>query len=346
MRRNVFSVIPRAMKGKVKRILFEEVGLIGNAFILLASLIILVIASDVTINNSVKLSNITGFGKTTVGFILVGFATSLPELSVAIFGVRSGSIGVSIGNVLGSNIVDISLVLGVCFLIVAVKCPRFQCIYPAMAKEEIGNLYFGLFIASIIPLALLYIGYASQLIGVLLLFIFLFYMVQLARVKREKQEVTLGDDRGRFRRYILLALIGAAVVVASGFFIVDSASFMAASVGVPPVIIGATIVAFGTSIPELATSVSSVRKGHFDLALGNIVGSCFINITCILGVALIASPLSVNIAAFSNLALFSLITNLFLWYFLSIEKMSWREGTLLLVLYSAFIVISFGGYRA
>ena len=139
---------------------------------------------------------------------MVGFATSLPELSVAVFGVRSGSIGVSIGNVLGSNIVDIALVLGVCFLIVAVKCPRFQCIYPAMAKKEIGNLYFGLFIASIIPLALLYIGYASQLIGVILLFIFLFYMVQLAREKREKQEVTLGADRGRFRQYILLALIG------------------------------------------------------------------------------------------------------------------------------------------
>ena len=122
---------------------FEGLGLIGNFLILLASIISVIIASDVTISNSVKLSNITGFGKTTIGFILVGFATSLPELSVTVFGVTSENIGVSIGNVLGSNIVDIALVLGVCFLIVAVKCPRFQCMYPAMAKEEIGNLYFG-----------------------------------------------------------------------------------------------------------------------------------------------------------------------------------------------------------
>ena len=122
----------------------------------------------------------------------------------------------------------------------------------------------------------------------------------------------------------------------------DSASTLAASAGVPPVVIGATIVAFGTGIPELVTSVSSARKGHFNLALGNIVGSCFINITFILGVALIVSPLTVNIAAFSNLAIFSLITNLFLWYFLADERMSWREGVLLLILYVVFLVVSFG----
>ena len=324
---------------------FEGFGLIGNALILLASIIIVVIASEVTINNSVKVSNITGFGKTTIGFILVGFVTSLPELSVVIFGASSEKIGVSIGNILGSNITNIALVLGICFLIVAVKCPRFQCMYPAMAKEEIGNLYFGLFIASIIPLALLYIGQASQYIGVILLAIFVFYMFQLARIKRVKEEGSLGDERSRLRLYTVLTLVGAAVVVASAFFIVDSASFIAASAGFPPVVIGATIVAFGTGIPELATSISSARKGHFNLALGNIVGSCLINITFILGVALLVSPLTVHIAAFSNLAIFSLIANLFLWYFLSEERMTWREGALLIVLYAVFLVVSFGGSR-
>jgi cation:H+ antiporter len=320
---------------------FEGLGLIANALILLASIIIVVIASDITINNSVKVSNMTGVGKTTVGFILVGFATSLPELSVAVFGVGTQKIGVSIGNILGSNITNIALVLGVCFLVVAVKCPRFQCLYPAMAKEEIGNLYFGLFIASIIPLALLYLGQASRFIGVILLTIFVFYMIQLSRVKRPKDTVTIVGER-RLRHYVSLALVGAAVVVASAFFIVDSASFIASSAGIPPVVIGATIVAFGTGIPELVTSISSARKGHFNLALGNIVGSCFINITFILGVALIVSPLTVQIAAFSNLAIFSLITNLFLWYFLSDERMSWREGVLLLILYIVFLIVSYG----
>ena len=322
---------------------FEGFGLIGNALILLASIIAVVIASDITINNSVKVSSMTGFGKTTIGFILVGFATSLPELSVVIFGASSEKIGVSIGNILGSNITNIALVLGICFLIVAAKCPRFQCLYPAMAKEEIGNLYFGLFIASLIPLTLLYLGQASQYIGVILFTIFIFYMIQLSRVKKPKDQGTLSGEKRRLRHYASAALVGAAVVVTGAFFIVDSAAFIAASAGFPPVVIGATIVAFGTGIPELATSISSAKRGHFNLALGNIVGSCFINITFILGVALIVSPLTVHIAAFSNLAIFSLITNLFLWYFLSDERMSWREGTLLLVLYAVFLVVSFGG---
>ena len=324
--------------------MFEEVGLIGNALILLASLVVLIIASEVTINNSVKVSDATGFGKTTVGFILVGFSTSLPELSVSIFAViNPASIGVSIGNVLGSNIVNIALILGLCILLVVLKRPRFPSFLLTLAKEEIGNLQFGLFIASIIPLALLYIGYASRFIGVILLGIFIFYTIQLSRVKKIRDEGALSHGKKETPQIPGFTLIGAAVVVASAFFIVESASFIATSVGIPPLVIGATIVAFGTSLPELATSISSARKGHFDLALGNIVGSCFINITLILGVALIASPLRVNMAAFSNLVLFSLIINLFLWYFLSSEKLSWREGALLLVLYALFLVVSFNG---
>jgi cation:H+ antiporter len=114
---------------------------------------------------------------------------------------------------------------------------------------------------------------------------------------------------------------------------------------VPSVVIGATIVAFGTSIPVFSTSTTSVRKGHFDLALSNIIGECFINISLILGVALVLSPQIIVISAFSNLVLFSLITNMFLWYFLSSERISWREGALLLFLYAIFLVVSFGGYR-
>jgi cation:H+ antiporter len=254
-------------------------------------------------------------------------------------------VGVSLGNVLGSNIVNIALILGVCILIIVLKRPRYPSFLLSIAKEEMGNLHFGLFIASIIPLALLYIGYASRYIGIVLVGIFIYYTIQLARSKRTKPESTEVQisERSKIRKYISLALAGAIVVVATAFFIVDSSSFIAESVGIPRVVIGATIVAFGTSIPEFATGVSSARRGHFDLALGNIVGSGFVNITLILGVALIASPLTVNIAAFSNLAVFSLIINLFLWYFLGSERISWREGVLLLSLYTVFLVISFGG---
>lgn len=254
------------------------------------------------------------------------------------------NVGVAIGNVLGSNIVNIALILGLCILIVVLAHPKMPSFLLTLAKEEMGNLQFGLFIASIIPLALLYIGYASRFIGVILVGIFILYMIQLARVNRTKVNVSSYNRRG-LRNYLLFALVGATIVIATAFFIVESASTIATSVGIPSVVIGATIIAFGTSIPEFATSISSVRKGHFDLALGNIVGSGFINVTLILGVALIASPLNISIAAFSNLALTSLIVNLFLWYFLGSGRMSWREGALFLILYVAFLVISFGGYK-
>jgi len=192
---------------------------------------------------------------------------------------------------------------------------------------------------------LLYIGYASQFIGIILLAIFVFYVYQLIKIRKVKHESLFEGARQRLGKYTFLTFLGVAGVVASSYFIVDSASYIAQIVGIPRVVIGATVVAFGTSIPELATSIDSVRKGHLDLALGNIVGSCFINMTCILGVTLAASTLRVNMAAFSNLVMFSLITNLFLWYFLSSEKMTWREGAVLLFMYFVFLAASFGGYK-
>ncbi len=313
---------------------------------MLASLLLLVIGSEVTIRSSLKVSDITGFGKTTIGFILVGFATSLPELSVSLFAVANPeNVGISLGNVLGSNIVNIALILGLCILIIVLRQqPRNPSFLLTLAKEELGNLQFGLFIASIIPLALLYIGYASRFIGLILVTIFVVYVIQLARANKTATTKPAFSDRSKLRRYASFALVGATLVIATAFFIVESATTIAVGIGIPPVIIGATIIAFGTSIPELATSVSSARKGFFDLALGNIVGSGFINVTLILGVALIASPLNVSIAAFSNLALFSLIVNLFLWYFLGSGKMSWRDGALFLALYAAFLAASFGGF--
>jgi cation:H+ antiporter len=327
--------------------LFEEWGLLGNALVLFISLVILDKASDWAITNSVKIADITGFGKTTIGFILVAFSTSLPELCVSIFAaIGEESMGVAIGNVLGSNIVNICFILGVCFILVALKSPEGVKLAPLMVKEEIGSLYFGLFVASMVPLTLLYIGYASRFIGIILLAIFVFYVYQLSKVRKIKEESALGEERRKLRRYASFALLGIALVVLSSYFIVDSASYIATSIGIPQVVIGATIVAFGTSLPELATSIDSVQKGHLSLALGNIVGSCFINITCILGVALIGSELTINMAAFSSLVMFSLITNLWLWYFLSAERISWREGAILIFMYSVFLITSYGGYKA
>ncbi|MEM2098918.1 MAG: sodium:calcium antiporter [Candidatus Bathyarchaeia archaeon] len=323
--------------------MFEELGLIGNAIILLAALIALVKASDVAVTNAVSIAGATGFGKTTIGFLLVAFSTTLPELFVSVFSAFDPeTIGVALGNALGSNVTNIGLILGVCFLLIALKKSSFSPLTSGSTKEEIRRLHFGLFVASIVPLALLYIGYASQFIGIILLGIFIFNAYMLSKIKTNQNNNGATEvSKNKLKKWMLLFAVGAAGVVITAYLIVNSASAIAEGLGVPSVVIGATIVAFGTSVPELANSITSTIKGHLDLALGNIVGSCFINITLILGVALVASPLRVQIAGFSNVTVFSLITTLFLWYFLSSERITWREGAMLLMLYAVFLATTF-----
>jgi cation:H+ antiporter len=319
----------------------EQLGIIGNVAVLIASLAILMKASSLAITNSVNMASATGLGKTKIGFILVAFSTSLPELFVVIFSVMDPqSIGISVGNVLGSNIVNICLILGVGFLLMAIKYPESSGFFTRMAKDEVGDLNLGIFIASIVPLILLYVGYASQIVGILLIALFVFNMYGLVKKRETVEEISDEAEKSELGKYFVKAFFGIVGVVACAYFIVESASFLALSAGVPPVIVGATVIAFGTSVPELATSLDSVRKGFLDLAVGNIVGSCFFNITLILGLTFLLAPFNVNISAFTDLIIFSLIANIVLWYILQNTNVSKREGIILLVIYIVFIAIS------
>jgi cation:H+ antiporter len=321
--------------------MLEQLGSIGNIAVLIASLVVLIKASSLTITNSVNLASVTGLGKTKIGFILVAFSTSLPELVVVIFSIMNpNTIGISVGNVLGSNIVNICLILGASFLIMALKYPESAGFFTRMARNEVGNLNFGLFVASIVPLILLYVGYASQILGFLLVTLFVYNMYDLAKKREVVEEISDVAEKHELKKYFAKAFLGIIGVVVCAYFIVESASFLALSVGIPPIVVGATVVAFGTSVPELATSLGSVRKGFLDLALGNVIGSCFINITLILGLTFLLSPFNVDISAFSKLAIFSLISNSVLGYILLNTKVSKREGILLIALYIIFVAIS------
>lgn len=322
--------------------MFEQLGVFGNIGVLFASLAVLIKASSLAISNSVNLASVTGLGKTKVGFLLVAFSTSLPELFVVIFAIMDPeTLGISLGNVLGSNIVNICLILGSSFFLMAWKYPDSVGFFTRMAREEVGNLNFGIFIASIVPLVLLYLGYASQLVGALLIGIFAFNIYGLSQKRGTVEEISAEAEKRNLQKYFSKAFIGIIGIVVCAYFIVESASVLAINAGVPPVIVGATVVAFGTSIPELATSLDSVRKGFLDLAVGNVIGSCFLNITLILGLTFLLAPFNVNMSAFSDLILFSLIANTMLWYMVQNTNVSRREGLILLGVYSIFLAISF-----
>jgi len=313
-----------------------------NTSILAISLLLLSKFSHWTIINSERIADITGYGKTVIGFILIALSTSLPELTVVLFSTANEeAVGVAVGNVLGSNIVNICFIFGVSILYSSWK--NLTCIefLPMITREDVKNLQFGLFSASIIPLSLIYLGFASQFMGFILIGLFIWNTLQLIKNREDiREEGTLGEENKKLVNYSFMLFVGVIGVIVCSYFIVDSATLIALTWGVPRVVIGATIVAFGTSIPELATSLQATKNNSINMALANIVGSGFLNVTLILGMTLAIANLRVNIGAYTNVAVFSLIANLFLWYFLSGDRICWKEGAVLVFLYALFLFSS------
>jgi len=323
-----------------------------HILIILISLIILDQASHLTITNAIKVSDVAQLGKTAIGFSLLAFSTSLPELSVAFIAAFTGESAVSVGNVLGSNIVNISLILGLAALLISLNRPRVVKIIPSFAKEELGSLHFGLLVCSIIPLSLVYVVEAGWLVGLILILIFVFYTYQMLKIRipPEEGESVSENEKKKLKQYILFTLLGVAGVILSAYFLVESAVVVAEFARIPRTLIGATIIAFGTSLPEITLDLKAFLKGHAALALGDIIGSSFVNITLILGITLfvpflIGSPLTMNMLVFLDLVIFSLITNLFFWYFLSMGRLSWKEGAIFLFIYLLFLASTLGAIQ-
>lgn len=334
-----------------------NIDLVINILIIAIALVFLNITSDVVIKYATKVAAISKIGKTSIGFTLISLSTTLPELTVALTASLSAGAGLSIGNAIGSNIFNISVVLGIGSIILGVRLyfskrnrglpVRSTNIIPKFVTSELSNIQFGLFIASVVPLSLLYVStQAIWLVGLILLIIFGVYLYRLSKVriptKEVEAEITFKEKR-KVKQYILFTILGALCVVVSANFMVESTIAIATSIGISQQLIGATIIALGTSIPELTIGVKSILRGHTNLALGNILGAAFFNTTLILGVtlflpSLLGSTVALNMGVYLNLIIFSIITNTFFWYFLSRDKITWKEGIVFLIIYALFII--------
>jgi cation:H+ antiporter len=324
-----------------------------DIIIIAISFVFLNWTSNIVISYALKVSAISKLGKTSVGFTLISLSTTLPELTVALIAALEGGAPLSIGNVLGSNIFNISVVLGLGIVILTltkiIKRTSSNAngtnLILSFPQAQLGSLEFGLFISSIIPLILIYVSTgAAWVVGLILLVIFFAYMYKLAKVRMpDEEEAIVEEDRSKLKRYIIYTIAGALGIVISANFLVDSAINIATTAGVSQQVIGATIIAVGTSLPELTIGVKAILKGHPNLALGNIIGASFFNTTLILGItffvpALVGTPLDLNMNIFQNLVVFSIITNLFFWYFISRKELGWREGVMFLFMYVLFVI--------
>lgn len=228
-----------------------------------------------------------GIPQLIIGLTIVAMGTSAPEAAVSISSALKGNTGICIGNVLGSNIMNILLILGITSTIVTLQ------VADSTVKYEKPFMI-------IVSIALLVVGCIGNVVsfldGVILWGLFLVYFVYLFVMTKKKQgEEEFEEIKWKTWQLIVLFLIGLAMIIVGSDLTVDSATNIAKVLGVSDRIIGLTIVAFGTSLPELMTSVTAARKGNADIAIGNIVGSNIFNILFVVGTTALITPV-----AFSN----------------------------------------------
>jgi len=259
---------------------------------LLAGLVLLIFGGEGLVRGSVAVARKLNISELVIGLTLVGCGTSMPELVTSLRAINTGAVGIAIGNVVGSNIANILLVLGAAALL------RPILTNPRALKRDV-LVVIG---ATAILCGLIYFDAFTRLSGFLLLGALILY-IALSLIADQKG----GTPEGKLHAHeaeivtaeygilkgLLFAAVGLAGIIFGARFMVDGAVGIARDIGVSEAVIGMSIVAVGTSLPELATSLVAARSGKSDVALGNIIGSNIFNILGILGVTALIHPFSV-----------------------------------------------------
>nr|WP_272888452.1 calcium/sodium antiporter [Stutzerimonas stutzeri] len=267
---------------------------------LIAGLVLLVAGAEVLVRGAAKLAAQFGIPPLIIGLTVVAFGTSAPETAVSVQAALNGSGDIAIGNVLGSNIANVLLILGVTSLVA-----------PLIVSRQLIRLDVPIMIgASLVTYALAWDGSLSRLDGALLFSAVIAYTAFLIISSRRATAAGTADDE--FAKEFGLdetpkpyaSLINAGLVVAGlvllvtgSNFLVEGAVSLARALGLSELVIGLTVIAIGTSLPELATSILAAIRGERDIAVGNIVGSNIFNLLCVLGLASLVSPNAIGVAA-------------------------------------------------
>jgi cation:H+ antiporter len=300
--------------------------------ILVGSLVILALSSHYTINAIEKLIALTGLSEMSVGFILLATLTSVPEIIVALFAVMQGEAGISIGDILGSNVFNVGAVLGILGLFGYLK---------TCCTNILLDLTDILFLTSLIPLLLVIFNVSSPVVGILLLGTFVANTYFMAKKRTPAVEVNGNakvvkkENLGKVVAFLVFGLVG---VIVAARLVVSSGIEIATLLGAPAILLGAKIIAIGTSLPEFTTDLAAVRRGRVHLAIGGIIGSNLTNLTLVLGLVLLTSP-SVDITILTELLPFLLITTVIFWRFLTRGGISKYGGAMLLATYLLFQIL-------
>lgn len=306
-----------------------------SILLIIGGLIMLAVGAEGLVRGSSAIAARFGIAPLVIGLTVVAFGTGSPELFVSIGAALSGNSAIALGNVIGSNISNIALILGIAAIV-----------RPLTVRAEIVRREVPIMIgASVLLWILLLDGGLSRLEGFLLTACAIAYTVfNYSLAKSNKQEFVeeeyaeaLEQPKKPVWLDITFAIVGLSLLLVGANLLLKGAVTVAESFGISQVVIGLTIVAIGTSLPELATSVVATIKGESDVALGNAIGSNTLNILCILGLTAIIQPISavdirtIDLAVMVGTALLGLFL---LWRGFVLNRI---EGTILVVGYIAYI---------
>lgn len=264
---------------------FLEKTIFMDYFYLILGLVILVFAGDFLVKGGVQIANHFKIPKLVVGLTIVSIGTSAPELFVSIGAALKGSPDMSVGNVIGSNIANIGLILGITTLILPMPINKetIKINYPILLFFSL--LFWGLSLDNML----------SFFDGLLLVGLLITYIIFLIyRAKTKKQENEIEQPTFAIWKAFLLVTISSLGLYYGAELLVSSAQNIALSFGVSERIIGLTIVAFGTSVPELVTSVVAALKKQMDISVGNIIGSNIFNLLCVLGTTSLIKKINIS----------------------------------------------------
>lgn len=314
----------------------------------LIGLVILYFAAETLVQGASSMALRLGIAPLIVGLTVVAFGTSAPELVVSLAAVYSNSDAISVGNILGSNIANLALILGVSAIISPITVSN------AVIKRE----YPVMLAASILMVGLCFDGEISRIDGAMLVGCMIAYLVYmgvmaLKAMRSGKEEAAtldllqdldgLGglesDEPKSNIKDMARVVVGIIGLSAGAKMMVDSSVVIASSLGISQLVIGITIVAIGTSLPELATSVVAALRGESDIAVGNVVGSNVFNILSVLGIVSCIKPIQINPDAVTYDLWVMLGVTLLVWPVMwSGKRIARSEGILFLILYVTYSV--------
>lgn len=257
---------------------------------IVAGILLLIRGGNWTIDSAVYIANKYGISPLIVGFTIIAFGTSLPELVVSVFANMQGSGGIAIGNVIGSNIANIALVVGVTAAMATLHVHK-------NSLKSIRRDLFMMLGCTLLLAGLLFYGDITRTAGVLMCALLAGYILlqyKMAQKGEIENPLDIEEAEQEFKnkaQAFFFLLIGLIIIAIGAEFLVRGAKVSATIIGVPEAVIALSIIAFGTSLPELSTSIIAARKGHSDIALGNIIGSNVFNILLIIGITSLVKPI-------------------------------------------------------